>query len=201
MHTTDHAHQCELDCGRPAPHTTICHPCVTDLADRLDSITDDELDALRLIGLRLATSADSTGRRHHTSTHHDAINIPVFALWYALTTTWPRRLPSLPAQPDAAHQARCLSADIDAAHDLVHGNVERTQTEEHIIARMKQIPALPTRHLLPWLEATLGIRIHAPALRKWVERGHLTAAGTTAGGLPCYHPADVLHAHAKTRRA
>lgn len=200
MHTTD-THHCELDCGRPAPHTFICHPCTDELADRLTALTDDELNALRLIGLGQATPANTTGHRARNTGRPDAINIPVWSLWYELTTTWPRRLPSLPAQPDAARLGRRLSADLDAAHDLIHGTGERTVTDEHITARMNELPSLPTRNLLPWLETTLGIRIHAPTLRKWVERGHLAPRTHTGGGLPCYHPADVLHAHAKTRSA
>ena len=56
----DEVHQCDLHCGRPAPHTWICWDCHAQLVTALDAFTPDDLHHLQQIARREATPVSYT---------------------------------------------------------------------------------------------------------------------------------------------
>jgi DNA-binding transcriptional MerR regulator len=54
--------------------------------------------------------------------------------------------------------------------------------------------------LVPTAEAAELVGVKPATIRKWVQRGHLTARGLDEKNRPLYHPDDVIAAEAKVRQ-
>lgn len=186
-------HECENDCGRPAPHTYVCWECIDHHTDLLHDFT--ATGALVAIYRRQARPATRNIPTSTTTTGagQDAINLNIFTLYTNLTAHWPATLPTLPHNPDAAHQLARLRNDIERATTLIHGEPERTVTDEHLQARMDEIRPMQTHQLVPWMEEHLGLHISPERIKKWHQRGQLHPRLAPPGKWPYYHPADILH--------
>lgn len=200
MHHDDEVHQCDLHCGRPAPHTWICWDCHATLTTTLDSFTPDDLAHLQQIARREATPA-TRPTAHTTHQHGPTVPLHLGALvaHHAITTRFDGTLDQIPHDPDAAHQHRRHTNTLRYARELIEGE-PRPYAPHEITALVSEIPPMQTHTLIPWLRDTCNIRLTAERVKKWAQAGHLTPARVVDGKRPYYHPADVLRVRAEVAR-
>lgn len=199
-HNDDAPHECELHCGRPAPHTWICWDCHHDLVAQVDAFTPDDLHHLQQIARKEATPA--TRPTAHT-THQYGPAVPLHlgahAAHQAITTRFDGTLDQLPHNPDAAHHWRQHTQTLRYARELLEGE-PAPFTPDEIHRRVAEIPAMQTHVLIPWLRDTCGVRLTAERVKKWAQAGHLQPAHVVEGKRPYYHPVDVLRVRADIAR-
>lgn len=190
----DEVHQCDLHCGRPAPHTWICWDCHAQLVTALDAFTPDDLHHLQQIARREATPA--TRPTAHT-THQKGPAVPLhlgaLVAHHAITTRFDGTLDGLPHDPDASHQHRRHTNTLRYARELIDGETAPVFTHDQV-EHVRTLPPMQTRTLIPWLRDHCGIRVTVADINNWKQRRGLKPARNEPGEHPYYRVADVLKA-------
>ena len=88
---------------------------------------------------------------------------------------------------------------VNRAEAMVHGEDEKTVTDDYLNFRMTQVTPMTATSLANWFHESMGVTIKPSRIWKWAERGNISRANTQ--GHPTYHPADVLRAHYETKAA
>ena len=194
----DTGHQCETQCGRPAPNTYICWDCVDDLRHQLDTFTPEDHAGLLAIARRQETPA--TPRAASPGPAPKAgpgapVNLAALDLHDNITRLWPALLDTLPHQPDAARTWHDIRTRLDVARVMLHGETPLWD-EDQQAALLADIPPMQTRHLVPWMRENVGVRVTPERIKKWGQRGVIRPAPAT-GGHPAYHPSEIMRALAE----
>mgnify|MGYP007040922513 CR=1 FL=1 len=194
-------HECETNCGRPAPTTRMCWDCVQDILNALDTVTDDHLRTLALISRR--EEKPFTLRTHsNTLRVHgpgEPMNLTALGLLQDLAA-WGQLAPADWANTDRpAHWHHHVPARCQLATDMVDGEAEDKPTADYVNHRLKQAQAypMPVRRLIPWL-ADLGIRVTPTQISTWANRGRIQRVNSGPGH-PWYSPVDVVRVMHETR--
>lgn len=196
MHRTEQ-HLCELDCGRPAPHSNACHTCVDELEAELNQFTEEELQRLLSIAYGIEKPALRSPKTKATkSSPRDVLNISAWVCHTHLTRDWPDILPYLPTHPTVVALHKEITSDIYYAEALIRGEDENKLTPEEINQKMNDPEFRPRRpsELVDWFEEKLGLKISVRRIQKWREKRIIKPAYTTPGGHAYIAPAEVLRA-------
>ena len=190
-HHDDEVHQCDLHCGRPAPHTWICWDCHAQLVTALDAFTPDDLHHLQQVARREATPA--TRPTAHT-THQKGPAVPLhlgaLTAHHAIESRFDGTLDGLPHDPDAAHHYHRYTSTLRYARELIDGDAPEFNDEQWDYVR--SLPPMQSRTLVPWLLEHCGIRVSADLIKRWKERGRITPAIEEPGKHPYYRAVDVV---------
>ena len=202
--TETEAHECEANCGRPAPTTRMCWDCVQDILDALATVTTTHLHALTLISRR--EEKPFTLRTHSNTVRvhgpGEPMNLTALGLLQDLHT-WTQLTPADWAHADrAAHWHQHIQSRCRQAVEMVDGEPEDKPTADYIKHRLNQAQAfpMPVRRLVPWL-ADAGVKVTEKQISMWATRGKITrhdAGGRRAE--PWYSPVDVMRVLSETRR-
>lgn len=176
-------------------NTHLCTRCANELQTALNQIPD-LLPVLRLITIK--QEQPFTNRTPPTSTTggnpSTPLNLSSEALAQDLSTAALLTAHEYAQETNAGDNKTYIEDRVTRADTMVNGEPEIQQTPAYIAYRMKQVPPMPTKHLIPWFAETFNIRITDTKIRKWAERGRLKRSNQP-GQHPTYHPADVLRAH------
>ncbi|WBL18506.1 hypothetical protein [Citricoccus sp. NR2] len=197
MRVDEETHQCEAGatkCGRPAPYGYVCYQCIDDTQARLDEVTPEQRLDLDLIARGEARPANRNKEGGGGGIERrDALNIAVWQLARDIGIEWPRMLPTLHRDPDAAKILHRIHQGVSTAHRLTEAQDESTHTDDYLQWRMSQIRVMRAADLSAWLHHYLGLRVSAARIRKWRERGLIEPRiKSPKGGYSWYHPVDVL---------
>lgn len=197
--TETEQHECETDCGRPAPTTYICWECINHAHRELERITPEDAATLLLIARRQATSGEMKARSNGggSGAGQDALNLGVYTLWANLTGNYADHLDSLPHQPDAAHHYHRVLEDVERGLIVARG--EARPSPEQVKHEMEKIIPMTSEDVCAWLGDKLGLRIHPRRIRVWKHRGIITPDKTSESRGVRYHPATVLRSLAKVQ--
>lgn len=183
-------HQCETGCGKPAPTTTICNHCLTDIEQQYLELPDGALTSLQAMAYGEETTPNM-GRRRATN-HHDVLNINIYELMERLAHFW-FAFEKLQTQPGAGNTVLQTRKDIQQATQLLDPQ-ETAYTAEHIAARMKQIRPRTPGHLSAFMKDKLGVHVPAGRIRMMIYQGRLKPAYKDSNGHHYIHPVALLHA-------
>ena len=196
MHRAEQ-HLCELDCGRPAPHSNACHTCVDELEEQLNQFTEEELQRLQAIAYGIEKPALRSPKTKATkSSPRDVLNISAWVCHTHITRDWPDILPYLPTHPTVRALHKEITSDIYYAEALIRGEDENKLTPEEINQKMNDPEFRPRRpsELVDWFEEKLGLKISVRRIQKWREKRIIKPAYTTPGGHAYIAPEEILRA-------
>lgn len=191
MSPHDEVHQCDLACGRPAPHTWICWDCHAESVTMVEEFTTDELHTLHLFARKEAAPAlQRTAHTTHVYGPAAPINLSALVAHHNLTTRWDGELDTLPHRTDAARFTHQVRSTCQHVRDMLDGETEQWTAEQW--HHVETLPPMQSRHLVPWLRDHCGIRIQADRIKRWKERGQITPTLELPGKNPYYHARDVV---------
>ena len=191
-HNDDAPHECELRCGRPAPHTWICWDCHATLTAELDAFTPDDLHHLQQIAHREASPA-TRPTAHTTHQYGPAVPLHLGALVarHAIESRFDGTLDRLPHDPDATRLWHRHHGTLRYARELLEGEPRPTFAPDQV-EYIRSLPPMSAADVCAWLKANAGVRIRPGTVRVWAHRGKVPKH---LGG---YLPEDVLGVWAQT---
>ena len=194
-HNDDAPHECELHCGRPAPHTWICWDCHAETLALVDGFTEEDMHTLLLIARKEATPAlQRTAHTTHVYGPAIPLNLGALIAHHNLTTRWDGTLDQLPHQVDAARTTHQIRSTCQHARNMLDGETEQWTDEQR--ERVRNMPPMQTRTLIPWLREHCGIRVTSSDISNWKQRRGLAPVRDEPGEHPYYRAEDVLRARA-----
>ncbi len=191
----DEVHHCDLHCGRPAPHTWICWDCHAETQTLVNGFTEEDLHTLHLFARKEAAPAlQRTSHTTHVYGPATPINLSALVAHHNLTTRWDGELDTLPHRTDAARFTHQVRSTCQHVRDMLDGETEQWTDEQR--ERVRNMPPMQTRTLIPWLREHCGIRVTSSDISNWKQRRGLAPVRDEPGEHPYYRAEDVLRARA-----
>lgn len=182
------------ECGRTS-ELYLCTRCIIELDELL---TDVPFLRVNLDPVLQATKVTKRAGNSGGSGTNNTASRPPTSIDAGLTRQWLAVLPDrayteATNNPDAGQTLYMARIWVNNARRLVWGNKAETVNHEDLKKQVEDIaPAMPTRHLLPFLREKAGISVTGMDIRNWVRRGHLRPIEREPQ--PTYLPHEVLAA-------
>lgn len=199
--TETEIHECEADCGRPAPTTRMCWDCVDVITTALhDAIEDAHLvRVLGMIGRKeegaFTLRTQGTTRPAYGPT--EPMNLTAIAILQDLTA-WARLTASdWSTVENPGWWLHWVPERVTQAQAMVYGEQEPDRADEARHRIKGQALPMPTRRLIPWLH-DIGVRVTQSQITSWANRGKISRVDSGVGH-PWYSPVDVMRVLHETR--
>lgn len=187
-------------CERPTQEY-LCAECTAELQDAWDQI-GELLPVLVLISRNQEQAfATPTARASSGSAgSRPPMNLSAYQLHANLSQAQAITPNEYATHSDGAWSKWMIETWVTNADRMCNGENEDAESKANIAKfKVKDIPPMTVRHLLPWLTEKTGIKLTVKQVNKWAQRDKIKR--TNQSGHPQYAPADLLAALADDRRA